>query len=215
MGTGTIKPGGSGIGIEALAKQYGMGDTLGRQGQGLFGRGSAQYGQGQGQLQQSGKYFSTLASGNRSAMTQALAPQIEATNDVYSGTTRSLSRFLRGPEKDLQLAEAERGRAGAVSSLFRGGRGSANSALAEMGAGNAGQGMGLFSQSLGANTAAGGMYGGVAGLSQRASEQTAQNKAQFWKGIGSLFGNALGFFSKGGTGFNNPFGHQPGNPNED
>ena len=116
----------------AIAGQTGAANALTGQGRQLSA-------QGMPQLQQAGKYFSTLASGNRSAMTQTLAPQIEATNDVYSGTTRSLSRFLRGPEKDLQLAEAERGRAGAVSSLFRSGRANAAGALASMGQSSTGQ----------------------------------------------------------------------------
>lgn len=144
-------------------------------------------------LQQSGKYFSTLASGNRSAMGQALAPQIEATNDVYGGTARTLGRFLRGPEKDLQLAETERERAGGVASLFRNGRSSAAGALAAFGSG-------LTGQAGQQQSAAGSIFGQQAALGQANRYQGAELEHQAGSDFGGLMFNLLKMYANKGQG---------------
>src|SRR5215475_7617840 len=53
--------------------------TMGQGGQ-LYGAGRAATGQGLGDLGTAGNLFRTLASGNRTAVTQAMAPQINAVN---------------------------------------------------------------------------------------------------------------------------------------
>lgn len=189
MGTTSIQPGGGAIGQKALQGQTGAAGALTGQGGSLFG-------QGQGQLQQSGRYFSTLASGNRAAAGQVLKPEIQSVNDVYGGTARTLSRFLRGPEKDVQMAEGERERAGAVSNLFSSARPAANNALAAMGAGSTSMG-------LGATAAGGSQFGGVARTSQDAAVESAKLEQQQWQGFGNLLGKFLPFlpgFRGGGGG---------------
>ncbi len=157
----------------AMAGQTGAASALTGQAQGLSSLGMPA-------LQQSGKYFSTLASGNRSAMTQALSPQIEATNDIYGGTARSLSRFLRGPEKDVQMAEGERNRAGAVSSLFRSGRNTAANSLAAFGSGLTGQ--------AAANT---GAAGSIFGQQEAAGRANRFGNADLTHQAGSDFGGLI------------------------
>jgi len=176
-----VTPGGSAIGQQALAGQSAQGKQLAGQGTGLFN-------QGMPQLQQSGKYFSTLAGGNRAAMTQALSPEIESTNAVYGGATKTLSRFLRGPEKDVQLAETERERAGAIGRLFGQGRTAANANLASVGAGNVGAGMQ-------ASGAAGSMFGSVARTSQDAQIEQNKEQMQAGQGFGGLLFNVLKSFT--------------------
>lgn len=172
-----VAPGGSAIGQQAFGQQLGAAGDLKGQGNQLFQ-------QGQGQLQQSGRYFSTMASGNRGAMTQALSPEISSLNDVYGGTGRTLSRFLRGPEKDVQLGELERNRAGQVGSLFTTGRANANAALTGMGTSAVGTG-------VGATGAAGSLFGGAARTAQDARVEELKAQQQAGAGFGSLFINLL------------------------
>ncbi len=157
--------------------------------------------QGMPQVQQAGRYFSTLAGGNRGAMTQALSPEISSINDVYGGTARTLSRFLRGPEKDVQGAEAERERAGLIGKLFAGGRGPANAQLGAMGAGQIGAGQAGLASAASANASAGGMFG----------QQVASGQANRYAGAnlerdtGADFGGLMfqllkGYASKGKSG---------------
>lgn len=176
-----VAPGGSAIGQGALAGQNAAAGSLGSQGSQLSAFGTPL-------LAQSGRYFSTLASGNRGAMTQALSPQIAATNDVYGGTARTLSRFTRGPEKDVQLAENERQRGGAIGSLFGAGRAGANSELANMGATATGQG-------IGATGASGSLFGNVANTSQAAQIEQNKEQQQSGQGFGGLFFDILKSFT--------------------
>lgn len=115
----------------ALNAQTGIANTQRNQSESLFRMGTPA-------LSQAGRYYSTLASGDRGAMTQALAPEIEQTNAAYGGTRRNLSRFLRGPDRDYQLGELERQRAGAQASLFRDGRTNAVARLLDFGQGATG-----------------------------------------------------------------------------
>lgn len=131
-------------------------------------------------LKQAGGYFSKLAGGNRGVMTQALSPEISSINDVYGGTARTLSRFLRGPEKDVQLAESERERAGQIGRLFGGARIGANTALGGMGEGATGAAASGFG-------GAGGIFGGQAALGQA----NRFGGAELERSVGSDFGGLI------------------------
>lgn len=158
---------------QAQTGQLGAADTQGAMGGKLFA-------QGMPQTQQAGSYFSSLAGGNRAQMTQALAPDIQNINDVYGGTASALSRFTRGPERSVQMGEAERERSGKIASLFSSGRFGANQQLAQMGAQSTGQAGGLFS-------AASAGYGNVGqrGMQNRYLGEGVQRQA------GQDTGNAL------------------------
>lgn len=141
-------------------------------------------------LRQSANYYQTLAGGNRAAMAQTLAPDIQNVQDVYGGTSRSISRFLRGPERDFQLAEASRERAGAVSSLFRDVRPNANTAMGNLGSGAISAG----SQATGS---AGSLFGaagaqqqsnrfGGAALERQSGEDFGGLLFQILRGVGGM-----------------------------
>lgn len=181
---GNIQPGGSG-GAGAFK-------GLGQVGTSLQGTGGQLTGMGIPQLQQAGGYFSSLAGGNRATMTQALAPEISGTNAIYGGTARTLSRFLRGPQRDTQLAETERERGGAIGNLFNTARPQANAALAGLGGQN-------VSQGTGARLGAGSLFGTQANLGQSADIANAQIQSQAGAGFGGLLFNLLKTFAKPGA----------------
>lgn len=158
-----------------------------------LGQSKSLFGMGMPQLQQAGRYFSTMARGNKAAMTQALAPDIENLQSVYGGTARTLARFLRGPEKDVQMAELERERAGQIGSLFRAARPAANTALANLGMQTAGMATG------GAGTA-GSIFGQQAGQAQASRFGGANLQSQAGEDFGSLIFNLLKMYSKSGRG---------------
>lgn len=88
----------------------------------LVGQGRTLTNYGMPQLQQASRYYSTLAGGNRAALSQTMAPDVQHINATYGGTQRTLSRFLKGPDRDFQLGELARQRAGAIGGLFTGAR---------------------------------------------------------------------------------------------
>lgn len=122
-------------------------------------------------LSQASRYYSTLASGDRGAMTQALAPEIESTNAAYEGTRKNLSRFLRGPERDYQLGELERQRAGSQASLFREGRTNAVARLLDFGQGTTSAASSMLT---GASSTYGNVGGTLRGDRLAANEMTSQ-----------------------------------------
>ncbi len=144
-------------------------------------------------LGQASKYFQQLAGGNRATMTQALAPQIQATNDVYGGTARTLSRFTRGPTQQVQMAEAERERGGQIGSLFATARPQAASALA-------GIGSGAFSGANAALGGTGGIFGQQAGQGMQSRFGGAQLGMEAGQGFGGLLFNLLKNYKGGGGG---------------
>lgn len=153
----------------ALTAQTGVANQLRDQSSSLFRMGTPA-------LSQAGRYYSTLASGNRGAMTQALAPEIEQTNQVYGGTRRSLARFLRGPDRDYQMGELERQRAGSVASLFREGRTNAVARLLDYGQGTTA----TATSALGGSA---GIYGNVGRTAQ--NDRFAGNQMQQQAGYAS------------------------------
>lgn len=163
----------------------------------LTGTGTGLLAQGMPQLRQAGGYFSTLAGGNRAALTQALAPDIENINAVYGGTARTLQRFTRGPERTVQMAEAERERAGQVASLFRNARPQANAQLANMGQETIRGAGSLFDS-------AAGQYGNQAGRGLTNRYAGENLKRQAGEDYGNLFFNlaqtGMGLFRPGGGG---------------
>lgn len=167
--------------------------------QGQLGLASGLQGVGLPATQQAAGYFSKLAGGNRATMTQALAPDISNINSVYGGTARTLSRFLRGPEKDVAMAGAEQQRAGQIGNLFSTARPTANAALAGIGSGATGQ--------------AGGLFGTAVSQGIASRDLGANITSQAGQGAGGLFMQLLQAYQKGkGTGFGGVApGMMPGN----
>ena len=103
-------------------------------------------------IQQPANYFSTLLSGNRAAMTQAVAPAIAQTTDIYRGAERGLDRAgVRGAARDVEMGELNRQRASQLSGLTTGVQPGAATALA-------GLGTNVLSHSAGLYNTAGNVY---------------------------------------------------------
>lgn len=130
--------------------------------------------------QQATGYFSKLAQGSRGDLTQALAPDIQDTNAAYTGAGKSISRFLRGPDRSVQLGEMDRERSGRVAGLFSTARQNANTQLANISSG-------LLSQSNQGASGAGGLFGSSAqqqGYNRLTGEQIQSQAGEDW---GNLF----------------------------
>lgn len=160
---------------------------------GLANTGSQLTGQGMPQIQQAGRYFSTLANGNQAAQAQALAPDVENIQRVYGGTAKTLSRFLRGPERDTQMADLERERAGQIGSLFRNSRPQANANLAQFGGASVDAGMGATGQ-------AANIFGSQANRGMEDRYRGADLSRQAGSDFGGLIFNMLRMYGKGGGG---------------
>ena len=167
----------------------------------LAGQGKALSDFGMPKLQQAGNYFSTLAGGNRAATAQTLAPEAQNINDTYTGAGTTISRFLRGPERDFQTAELARGRAGAIGSLFTGARDRGVSGLTNLGmyGTNAGVQASEGAAAISGNVADRSMsnrFGG-AGLQRQAGADTAGLIFQLLKS--GMFSRGTGGASTGGS----------------
>lgn len=145
---------------------------------GLAGAGAQALRQGTAATGQATNYFSTLANGNRGQLTTALSPEIEAVNKTYAGANSTISRFLRGPDKDMQAGELARERAGNIAGLYKGVRQNAATSLAGIGSAETSAGSGAMA-------GAGSLFGANAsqGASNRLSGAELEHQA------GSDFGN--------------------------
>lgn len=123
-------------------QQVQAGQQLGQQGAQLQNYGMPK-------LQQAGTYYSSLASGNRATTGQALAPDVANLNSIYGGTQRTLTRFLRGPDRDYARGELERQRAGSIAGLFTGARARGVEGLSALGQYGVSQGTAALSGSAG------------------------------------------------------------------
>lgn len=147
---------------------------------------------GRSQVNQAGGYFGALAGGDRSKMTATLAPDIESINQTYGGTSRSLRRFLRGPDRDYQMGELERERTGQIASLFRTARTGANEVVARLGQDSLGR--------AGAQTeAAGGIFANLAGRGMQNRYQGEDLQRQAGQDYGSFFSQLLKNLPTGGS----------------
>jgi hypothetical protein len=158
---------------QAQSQQMGASKTLGDQGQMLTGYGMPK-------LQQAGTYYSGLASGNRAAVGQTLAPDVANINDTYGGTQRTLSRFLKGPDRDYQVGELARQRAGAIGGLFTGARQRGVEGLTSLGQYGVSQGNAALSGAAGIARGVGSdamqnRYGGAQLQSEAGSSTAATN----------------------------------------
>lgn len=145
-------------------EQAAMGGITGAAGN--LNQAGAQLGQVGGGLVQAGQqalrgptnYYQTLLRGSRPAMAQAVAAPTAAITETYRGAERGLERSgIRGAAKDVASADLNRQRASQIAGLTTGVQPAAADALAGLG----GQQLGL---GIGAQQAAGGMYGQAGNL---------------------------------------------------
>jgi|SRR5215510_7207356 len=156
---------------QALAGAQGVAGTLG-------GVGTSLIGQARPYLTQPANYYQSLLSGNRAAMTQAVAPSIAQTTDVYRGAERDLDRLgVRGAARDVAAGELNRQRASQLAGLVTGVQPGAAGALAGLGGTLLQQG--------------GGLAGGAGNIYNALLNQGAWNR-QYGREQGQQAGEKLG-----------------------
>lgn len=148
--------------------------------------------QGQQYLQQPANYFSTLLSGNRAAMNNAVAPAVAQITGNYRGATRALEHSgMRGAARDVATADLNRQRASQVAGLTTGVQPYAAEQLAGLGQNM----MGLAPGMMGT---AGTLYGGMLGAGFRNREYSRDEGEKTSKAIGGLVRDVGETVFKGG-----------------
>jgi hypothetical protein len=102
-----------------------------------------------------------------------------------------LRRFLRGPDRDYQVGELERERAGSIAGLFRTARTGANEVVARLGQESLGRGAAQ-------TEAAGGIFANLAGRAQQNRYQAEDLQRQAGVDYGGLFAQLLQGVGKAG-----------------
>ncbi len=149
----------------ALTSLTGLADQLGTQGSQLFNFGLPQ-------LQRSGRFFSDILGGSRTAAAAATTPERNRITDIFRGAESGIRRTSRGGVRDLALAETSRSRAESLASLIPSIRTGAASAAGSLGLGATGTG-------VGATRAGGGLFANLLGQGQqnRFLGEEVQNRA--------------------------------------
>jgi hypothetical protein len=91
------------------------------------------YGESKPYLRQAGGYYSSLLSGNRAAMQQAVAPTIAQLTGQYRGAQRGVEGSLRGAARDYALGGLARQKASDVAGVTTGVQPGAADALSRLG----------------------------------------------------------------------------------
>jgi hypothetical protein len=134
-------------------------------GRDLLGQGRALTGEGRGMLQGPANYYQTLLSGNRAAMSGAVAPAVAQLTGTYRGATRALQHSgVRGAARDQQAGELNRQRASQIAGLTTGVQGGAATALAGLGGQALGAGAGLTNAGSGLYSTGGSMQQGAGNI---------------------------------------------------
>lgn len=159
----------------------------------LSGNSRQLFGQAMPAVQQSLDYYKNLLGANgRKGLYSAVAPAAGTIAENYRGATSSLTKNLRGGERDMGLAELKRQQVGDTARLVSGVQPGAAAALGGMGSGLVGQAQSGFA-------GAGGIYGGLAGqpvateLGYKAGSDSAGS-------MGALLARLMSFYPSGGKG---------------
>jgi hypothetical protein len=135
--------------MQALTGAQGAADSLGKQG-GDFLQQSKPW------MQQPANFYQTLLSGNRAAMSNAVAAPMAQISQQFRGAERGLDRSgIRGAARDVAAGELGRDRVSKMAGLTTGVQGAAAEGLAglgttsaQLGAGMAGQGGSIYANLL-------------------------------------------------------------------
>lgn len=180
-------------GQQARGELINQGNLLNRTGAGLMQRGDRTLGDVEA-------YWKPLLAGNRAEMNQALAPETAQITDIYRGAQRNVQRSgVQGAQRDEQLGELNRQRAGQLALMRPTARRDAADALGKYGAGYLSEGVGLLGE---AGRAYGAVYGGERGSADQAYGPYAaaqqQNSASLGRGLGGLLFNVASMIPTGG-----------------
>lgn len=149
------------------------------------GQGSTLFNAGMPLLNQASSYYRALLSGNRGALTQALAPEIGAITDVYRGAEKGLERSgVRGAQRDMAEAEIGRERAGRIAGLVPALRPQAAQSLGQLGQFATGQGTATTS-------GAGSLYGSILSGQRDDRRHADEQGSAFGAGLGGLVADVM------------------------
>ena len=170
-----------------LAQQQGVLDQQTALSKRLGGYAADSYEMSKPALQQAMNYYRTVANGSRSAINETNAPQIAQVQDIYKGAAGNIPYQMRGPQKDMALADLNRQKAGQLSMMPIQAKQNGVTNLANLGV----QGMGLAGNFSGAQTGA--LSGQSGSLNTMFGIQNDAMKAQnaAYSKIGENMGNML------------------------
>jgi hypothetical protein len=170
----------------SIDAQTGIAQTFQQQGTQLIG-------EGQDQLRAPTNFYQQLLSGNKAAVSQAVAPDVANLRDVYSGAHKQLERSgTQGASRDMASAELGRQEAGQLGSFVLGARPAAAEAMTAMGQNTraAGVGMGMNAANIYGSLLTGARqdraYNGA--ISQQIGENTGELLTSIYKAWGSKQG---------------------------
>lgn len=127
----------------------------------MSGEGAGLYNVSNPTFARANQYYANILSGDKGAVSQALAPEIGAISDITSGRQKAIeSGSLRGGARDAALSAAGQEGASSMANLVPGARANA----AQAGGALSLAGIQAGSQNL---NAAGSMYSGLAGMGQQ------------------------------------------------
>jgi hypothetical protein len=145
----------------------------------LMGQGQSEYNMGAPALSKAMQYYTTLATGGRGAISNALAPSMNALADTYGGAEKGMNeRMAPGPTRDRAIAELYRQKAGQMGLMPFQARQGAIGQLGTMGQGLMTEG-GKTMQSA----------SGVFNSSGQMSGTAGQNQANAWGAYGNMAGD--------------------------
>jgi hypothetical protein len=148
-------------------------------------------------LQQSSGYYSKILGGSQAGLRTAVAPELNASADLYRGTNSGINSRMVGPQRDVALADTSRAAAGTYSNILGSARPMAAAAQGGLGLGATGASLGAAGQAIGATQGAGSIYSGLLGNATGA--RLAGNEQQ--QKVGADTGNMIfKILSKGKTG---------------
>ncbi len=195
-------------GVQAQQALMQQGGKLNQQAGMLSQTGQRLLGQGTNDLERVGQYWRPQLSGDRGAISAALAPDIAGINSVYSGANRSLDRSnVRGAQRDQQAGELRRQQAGQIALLPSQQRAKAAEAMGGIGSQFFQGGLGAIGQGAQTYGQAGNLYGAVYGGERGAAtsgqaqylQQGQQNNQALQQGMGQIFTGALNYYQNRGT----------------
>jgi hypothetical protein len=164
--------------LQAMNSVSALARLISGQGSGLYNVGSPAYAEAL-------NYYKQLLSGNKQAVTAAIAPNAQAVNEIYKGAANSAAAGpLRGGAREQQSAELERQRAGQIAGLPQ--QAIQNAAAQAGSLGLSGAQAGSQQEQAGA-----GLYGQLASAEQQNRQQAiSQSQNQQQIGLNATLGAA-------------------------
>src|SRR5262245_4556493 len=181
---------------DSAGQMMGAGSDLLGQSKNLFGQAGQLSKQGINTLQQPINYYQSLLSGNRAAMSGAVAPAVAQITGNYRGAGRALEHSgLRGAARDVASADLNRQRVSQIAGLTTGVQGDAAKALAGMSEMQINAANPLYGAGTSLAGTGGSLYGNAGNIYGNLLGQGANNRA-YARQEGEKTGAAIGAFAR-------------------